>query len=131
MDKRTFVDAFLRWYAEVEFDKGYYGVDSPKELFNDEDWRVEAESEFLSGYPKSGSLVFVGAISTPFRVVNREGGPDQGSHIETTWYLPDSDQYYTAEGYYVSHQGYNWEDGEFYESTPAQKSTTVWVKKHG
>lgn len=62
----------------------------------------------------------------PAKCVETTGGMDEGSSASATYQI--GDQFFTKEGYYASHYGYDW-DGSFYESTPTPVTTTVYKRR--
>ena len=69
-----------------------------------------------SAAPGPGSLDIDGE-KVDYTVVNETGGMDKGSNASVT--IKIGDQYFTKEGDYQSHYGYEW-DGECYESLPSE-----------
>ena len=69
-----------------------------------------------SAAPGPGSLDIDGE-KVDYTVVNETGGMDKGSNASVT--IKIGDQYFTKEGDYQSHYGYEW-DGDCYESLPTE-----------
>lgn len=68
-------------------------------------------------------LVFEGE-TVDVKLVHETGGMDKGSSASMTFKI--GDQFFTKEGYYASHYGYDW-DGPFFESKPIKKVITEYV----
>lgn len=58
--------------------------------------------------------------------VQQLGGMDKGTNANVTFKV--GDQFFTKEGWYQSHYGYEY-DGDFYESFPTEKITYTYRRK--
>lgn len=65
-------------------------------------------------------LVFEGE-TVEVKLVHETGGMDVGSNASMTFKI--GDQFFTKQGYYASHYGYDW-DGDFFESKPVERVIT-------
>lgn len=64
--------------------------------------------------------------------VDDVGGEGEGDYMHVVFELIDEDgtaRLFKKEGRWVSFEGSDWEDGDFYEAVPAQKTITVYERK--
>lgn len=64
-----------------------------------------------------------------FRLVTRTGGEGQGEETYAVFQLQTAmcdDRYFRIDGYYVSHDGYHYEDEELFEVHAVSKPVVFW-----
>ena len=123
--------------AEIEEDVKFY-VNNPKYLRADIDASEDGiRKHFMTAYEEDKGtepdwndlnlpiteVVFEGE-TVDVKLVHETGGMDKGSNASMTFKI--GDQFFTKEGYYASHYGYEW-DGLFFESKPIERVITEYV----
>lgn len=123
--------------AEIEEDVKFY-VNNPKYLHADIDASEdEIRKHFVAAHEEGKGtepdwndlnipiteVVFEGE-TVDVKLVHETGGMDKGSNASMTFKI--GDQFFTKEGYYASHYGYEW-DGTFFESKPIERVITEYV----
>jgi hypothetical protein len=87
----------------------------------EEDKGTEPDWNEFNG--RATEVVFEGE-TVDVKLVHETGGMDKGSNASMTFKI--GDQFFTKEGYYASHYGYEW-DGPFFESKPVERVITEYV----
>lgn len=68
-------------------------------------------------------------VDGAIRVKERTGGEGQGEQTYVIFELtgvPDCPRYFRIDGYYVSHDGFHYEDGDLTEVGPVEKPVVFW-----
>jgi hypothetical protein len=62
----------------------------------------------------------------PFEEVYQQGGEGEGDNYSIVWHFIDHDVYLRVDAYYSSYEGIYWDESNFYEVKPKEKTIVVY-----